>query len=99
MCSTNPKTSSPNISAWSLSRTAAPLGLFYLTEVLVGLTDLAVVGALGPHSRPHVSVGVHRDAVENRSAGLARFGHGEAYLFFLYIRINRNAVFSCFAAV
>ena len=48
MCSTNPKTSSPNISFWSLSRTAAPLGLFYLTEVLVGLTDLAVVGALGP---------------------------------------------------
>lgn len=38
MCSTNPQTCSPNISAWSLSRTAAP----------VGLTDLAVVGALGP---------------------------------------------------
>ena len=56
MCSTDPKTCSPNISAWSLSRTAAPLGLFYLTEVLVGLTDLAVVGALGrSHSRRSVS--------------------------------------------
>ena len=61
MCSTDPKTCSPNISAWSLSRTAAPLGLFYLTEVLVGLTDLAVVGALGP--QPLAAVGLAKTVV------------------------------------
>ena len=61
MCSTDPKTCSPNISAWSLSRTAAPLGLFYLTEVLVGLTDLAVVGALGP--QPLAVVGLAKTVV------------------------------------
>ena len=61
MCSTDPKTCSPRISAWSLSRTAAPLGLFYLTEVLVGLTDLAVVGALGP--QPLAAVGLAKTVV------------------------------------
>ena len=61
MCSTDPKTCSPNISAWSLSRTAAPLGLFYLTEVLVALTDLAVVGALGP--QPLAAVGLAKTVV------------------------------------
>ena len=61
MCSTDPKICSPNISAWSLSRTAAPLGLFYLTEVLVGLTDLAVVGALGP--QPLAAVGLAKTVV------------------------------------
>ena len=33
--------------AFALIRTALPIGAFYLTEILVGLTDLAVVGALG----------------------------------------------------
>ena len=61
MCSTDPKTCSPKISAWSLSRTTAPLGLFYLTEVLVGLTDLAVVGALGP--QPLAAVGLAKTVV------------------------------------
>ena len=61
MCSTNPQTCSPNISVWSLSRTAAPLGLFYLTEVLVGLTDLAVVGALGP--QPLAAIGLAKTVV------------------------------------
>jgi len=35
------------VTACSLFRTALPIGAFYLTEILIGLTDLAVVGALG----------------------------------------------------
>lgn len=35
------------VTARSLVRTALPFGAFYLAEILVGLTDLAVVGSLG----------------------------------------------------
>lgn len=61
MRSTNAKNCSSGISAWSLVRTAAPLGLFYLTEVLVGLTDLAIVGALGP--QPLAAVGLAKTVI------------------------------------
>lgn len=37
----------PAVTVRSLVKTAAPIGAFYLTEILVGLTDLAVVGSLG----------------------------------------------------
>ena len=44
------------LTASSLVRTALPIGAFYLTEILVGLTDLAVVGALG--AMPLAAVGL-----------------------------------------
>lgn len=44
------------VNAASLIRTALPVGTFYLTEILVGLTDLAVVGALG--TTPLAAVGL-----------------------------------------
>lgn len=44
------------VTALSLVRTALPIGTFYLTEILVGLTDLAVVGALG--TTPLAAVGL-----------------------------------------
>jgi MATE family multidrug resistance protein len=45
-----------NVTASSLFRTALPIGAFYLTEILIGLTDLAVVGALG--TTPLAAVGL-----------------------------------------
>ena len=42
--------------AVSLVRRALPIGMFYLAEILVGLTDLAVVGALG--TLPLAAVGL-----------------------------------------
>ena len=44
---TNTSTSPKFVTAWSISHTALPIGAFYLTEILVGITDLAVVGSLG----------------------------------------------------
>jgi MATE family multidrug resistance protein len=41
----------------SLVRTALPIGAFYVTEILVGLTDLAVVGALGTTELAAVGLG------------------------------------------
>lgn len=38
-------------------RTALPIGTFYLTEILVGLTDLAVVGVLGTEPLAVVGLG------------------------------------------
>lgn len=52
----NSKHTKPSFNAFSLLRTAAPIGTFYLTEILVGLTDLAVVGALG--TTPLAAVGL-----------------------------------------
>ena len=46
----NSPSSSSIVTAFSFVRTALPIGAFYLTEILVGLTDLAVVGALGTTS-------------------------------------------------
>ncbi len=43
--------------ARSLIRSALPIGAFYLTEILVGLTDLAVVGALGATELAAVGLG------------------------------------------
>lgn len=43
--------------AISLVRTALPIGGFYLTEILVGLTDLAVVGTLGTVELAAVGLG------------------------------------------
>ena len=43
--------------AFALVRTALPIGAFYLTEILVGLTDLAVVGALGTTELAAVGLG------------------------------------------
>ncbi len=45
------------VTARSLVRAALPLGAFYLTEVLVGLTDLAVVGSLGTAELAGVGLG------------------------------------------
>lgn len=50
-----------SISAWSLSRTAFPIGAFYLTEILVGVTDLAVVGSLG--TVPLAAVGLGKSII------------------------------------
>ncbi|MEO1023924.1 MAG: MATE family efflux transporter [Pseudomonadota bacterium] len=44
-------------SSFALLRTALPIGAFYLTEILVGLTDLAVVGALGTTELAAVGLG------------------------------------------
>lgn len=41
-----------------LVRTALPIGTFYLTEILVGLTDLAVVGALGTEALAAVGLAI-----------------------------------------
>lgn len=46
-----------SVSPWRLARTALPLGLFFLTEVLLGITDLAVVGALGGQEVAAVGLG------------------------------------------
>lgn len=54
--SENPKAETP-ITPISLVRTALPIGAFYLTEILVGLTDLAVVGALGTTELAAVGLG------------------------------------------
>ncbi|MEM6466767.1 MAG: MATE family efflux transporter [Pseudomonadota bacterium] len=43
--------------ARGLMKTALPIGAFYLTEILVGLTDLAVVGALGTTELAAVGLG------------------------------------------
>jgi len=43
--------------ACGLIKTALPIGAFYLTEILVGLTDLAVVGALGTTELAAVGLG------------------------------------------
>ncbi|SUZ33248.1 Multidrug resistance protein NorM [Roseibaca ekhonensis] len=51
-----PKAETP-ITPISLVRTALPIGAFYLTEILVGLTDLAVVGALGTTDLAAVGLG------------------------------------------
>lgn len=45
------------VTARSLVATALPIGAFYLTEILVGLTDLAVVGALGTAELAAVGLG------------------------------------------
>lgn len=45
------------VTTLSLLRTALPIGTFYLTEILVGLTDLAVVGALGTEALAAVGLG------------------------------------------
>jgi MATE family multidrug resistance protein len=50
------KQKTPHFGALSLVRTAAPIVTFYLTEILVGLTDLAVVGTLG--TAPLAAVGL-----------------------------------------
>ena len=42
--------------ATSMIRSALPIGAFYLTEILIGLTDLAVVGRLG--TAPLAAVGL-----------------------------------------
>ncbi|MEO0697810.1 MAG: MATE family efflux transporter [Pseudomonadota bacterium] len=47
----------PPATAFSLIRTALPIGAFYLTEIIVGLTDLAVVGALGATELAAVGLG------------------------------------------
>lgn len=47
----------PAVTAQSLLQTAAPVADFYLTEILVGLTDLAVVGALGATELAAVGLG------------------------------------------
>lgn len=44
---TNPCSTFTPATAFSLIRAALPIGAFYLTEILVGLTDLVVVGSLG----------------------------------------------------
>lgn len=44
------------VTARSLFRTALPISAFYSTEILVGLTDLAVVGSLG--TTPLAAVGL-----------------------------------------
>ncbi len=54
---TGPQKISPRVTAVSLVRTALPIGAFYLTEILVGLTDLAVVGALGTTELAAVGLG------------------------------------------
>ncbi|MEM1429619.1 MAG: MATE family efflux transporter [Pseudomonadota bacterium] len=43
--------------ASALIKTALPIGAFYFTEILVGLTDLAVVGALGTVELAAVGLG------------------------------------------
>ncbi|TNJ39602.1 MATE family efflux transporter [Phaeobacter sp. B1627] len=50
------RTSENSLTAWNVSRTALPIGAFYLTEILVGITDLAVVGSLG--TQPLAAVGL-----------------------------------------
>lgn len=50
-----------NVTASSLIRTALPIAAFYLTEILVGLTDLAVVGALG--TTPLAAVGLAKTII------------------------------------
>ncbi|QFT61796.1 MATE family efflux transporter [Roseivivax sp. THAF30] len=52
----NSPSSSSIATVFSFVRTALPIGAFYLTEILVGLTDLAVVGALG--TTPLAAVGL-----------------------------------------
>ncbi|ETX13401.1 hypothetical protein OCH239_10490 [Roseivivax halodurans JCM 10272] len=52
----NSASSSTTVTAFSIVRTALSIGAFYLTEILVGLTDLAVVGALG--TTPLAAVGL-----------------------------------------
>ena len=54
--SNNRKAETP-VTARSLITTALPIGAFYLTEILVGLTDLAVVGALGTTELAAVGLG------------------------------------------
>lgn len=51
-----PSSSTP-VTARSVVRTALPIGTFYLTEILVGLTDLAVVGSLGTTELAAVGLG------------------------------------------
>lgn len=45
------------LTARAALRAAAPIGSFYLAEILVGLTDLAVVGALGTEALAAVGLG------------------------------------------
>lgn len=52
----DPSSASLPYTAASLVRRALPIGTFYLAEILVGLTDLAVVGALG--TLPLAAVGL-----------------------------------------
>lgn len=52
----NPSSAPLPETALSLVRRALPIGTFYLAEILVGLTDLAVVGALG--TLPLAAVGL-----------------------------------------
>ncbi|MCG7627733.1 hypothetical protein MHM88_07945 [Epibacterium sp. MM17-32] len=53
----NTRNPAPATTPLSLVRTALPIGAFYLTEILVGLTDLAVVGALGTTELAAVGLG------------------------------------------
>ncbi|MBO9437006.1 MATE family efflux transporter [Ruegeria sp. R13_0] len=51
------QTKHPRPTAISLAREAAPLAAFYGTGILIGLTDLAVVGALGTEALAAVGLG------------------------------------------